>query len=293
MLLDFEEQREANIAKNLAVLMEFGIEEENKFIVKKKVPPKPKKKAQRKRKEAPSANDEDENGEPPRKTGALAASVDGDASAGPRRSGRNAGKKIDYAGDGDNLKRDDGPKMITEKARAKEMSGEKGAMKRLHDPKTFGAIPSVEVGKWWETRMACSADAIHAPWVAGISGGPDGCYSVALSGGYEDDVDLGVAFTYTGSGGRDLKGTKQNPKNLRTAPQSSDQSFEHRDNKALLRSVETQNPVRVIRGFKLKSQYAPREGYRYDGLYTVEKAWREKGMNAKGLLVCKFAFKVT
>lgn len=37
------------------------------------------------------------------------------------------------------------------------------------------------------------------------------------------------------------------------------------------RSVETQNPVRVIRGFKLKSQYAPREGYRYDGLYTVEK----------------------
>lgn len=32
------------------------------------------------------------------------------------------------------------------------------------------------------------------PWVAGISGGPDGCYSVALSGGYEDDVDLGEAL---------------------------------------------------------------------------------------------------
>ena len=81
---------------------------------------------------------------------------------------------------------------------------------------------------------------------------------------------------------------------LRTAPQSSDQSFEHRDNKALLvcvslrhalaecnlvclqRSVETQNPVRVIRGFKLKSKYAPREGYRYDGLYTVEKVRRSK-----------------
>ena len=30
-----------------------------------------------------------------------------------------------------------------------------------------------------------------SPWVAGISGGPDGCYSVALSGGYEDDVDSG------------------------------------------------------------------------------------------------------
>ncbi len=85
-------------------------------------------------------------------------------------------------------------------------------------------------------RKACSIDAIHAyvftvtfdilsvqrsiyrPWVAGISPGPDGCYSVALSGGYEDDVDVGEALyvsqpfpphyglqriyhsTYTGSG---------------------------------------------------------------------------------------------
>lgn len=29
--------------------------------------------------------------------------------------------------------------------------------------------------------------------------------------------------------------------------------------------------MRVIRGFKGKSIYAPAEGYRYDGLYTVEK----------------------
>ena len=31
----------------------------------------------------------------------------------------------------------------------------------------------------------------HRPLVAGITVGPDGAYSVALSGGYEDDVDLG------------------------------------------------------------------------------------------------------
>ena len=91
---------------------------------------------------------------------------------------------------------------------------------------------------------------------------------------------------------------------LRTAPQSSDQSFEHSFNKALkVRlshlffitllhpqqiSSETRKPVRVIRGFKLPSPYAPFEGYvlvsfhndaflklrsryRYDGLYTVEE----------------------
>ena len=33
-----------------------------------------------------------------------------------------------------------------------------------------------------------------SPWVGCISGGHDGAYSVALSGGYEDDVDLGYAL---------------------------------------------------------------------------------------------------
>lgn len=58
---------------------------------------------------------------------------------------------------------------------------------------------------------------------------------------------------------------------LRTAPQSCDQSFEHKLNKTLKASADTKNPVRVIRGFKLPSEYAPKEGYRYDGLYVVEK----------------------
>jgi hypothetical protein len=61
-------------------------------------------------------------------------------------------------------------------------------------------------------------------------------------------------------------------------------------NQVIQRSVETKKPVRVIRGFKVNSPYAPYEGYRYDGLYRVEKAWSEPGMS--GLLVCKFAFKV-
>lgn len=52
-------------------------------------------------------------------------------------------------------------------------------------------------------------------------------------------VDLGVAFTYTGCGGRDLKGTKQNPKNLRTAEQTSDQTFDWPLNAALKVSLVT------------------------------------------------------
>ncbi|RPD82575.1 hypothetical protein L226DRAFT_549286 [Lentinus tigrinus ALCF2SS1-7] len=183
------------------------------------------------------------------------------------------------------------PRVVSAKARAGMQGTPRETMIRKYDPKTYGAIPGVPIGSWWETREACSRDAIHAPWVAGISAGPQGAYSVALSGGYEDDIDLGEAFTFTGSGGRDLKGTKTNPKNLRTAPQSCDQDFDNNYNKALLRSSETKKPVRVIRGYKLDSPYAPAEGYRYDGLYTVEKAWREKGLNPKGYLVCKFALK--
>lgn len=57
----------------------------------------------------------------------------------------------------------------------------------------------VRVGDWWLTRMECSAAGVHRPTIAGISGRMgDGCYSIALSGGYEDDIDCGEYFTYTG-----------------------------------------------------------------------------------------------
>lgn len=46
----------------------------------------------------------------------------------------------------------------------------------------------------------------------------------------------------------------------------------------------------MIRGFKLDSPFAPLEGYRYDGLYIVERAWMAPGLT-KGLKVCKYAFK--
>lgn len=84
--------------------------------------------------------------------------------------------------------------------------------KNLLCRKVYGSIPGIEVGTWWEKRQGCSIDAIHAyalsglrrvplrvtfldrPLVGGISGGKDGAYSVALSGGYDDDVDLGYAL---------------------------------------------------------------------------------------------------
>ena len=36
--------------------------------------------------------------------------------------------------------------------------------------------------------------------MAGIHRGAEGAYSIALSGGYDDNIDLGDCFTYTGEG---------------------------------------------------------------------------------------------
>ncbi|XP_046332435.1 UHRF1-like protein [Haliotis rufescens] len=155
-------------------------------------------------------------------------------------------------------------------------------------PKFYGAVPGVEIGTVWNYRIDCSRDGIHRPTVAGIHRGEEGAYSVALSGGYDDNIDLGECFTYTGEGGRDLKGTASNPKNLRTAPQSKDQALTN-GNLALSRSCENGNPVRVIRGYKLDSPFAPEEGYRYDGIYTVEKFWFTTGLSGFG--VWKFALR--
>lgn len=56
--------------------------------------------------------------------------------------------------------------------------------------------------------------------MSGIHGrDSEGAYSIVLSGGYEDDVDNGEEFYYTGSGGRDLSGNK------RTADQCCDQTL--------------------------------------------------------------------
>ncbi|KAF8774763.1 E3 ubiquitin-protein ligase UHRF1 like protein [Argiope bruennichi] len=160
----------------------------------------------------------------------------------------------------------------------------------------FGPIPGVEVGTLWKFRVQVSESGVHRPHVAGIHGREsDGAFSIVLSGGYEDDLDEGEEFKYTGSGGRDLSGNK------RCAEQSCDQTLT-RMNKALAlncnaplnkngaeaKDWKAGKPVRVVRNYKGRkhSEYCPETGNRYDGIYKVVKYWSEKGKS--GYLVWRY-----
>lgn len=161
----------------------------------------------------------------------------------------------------------------------------------------YGPIPGVPVGTMWKFRVQVSESGVHRPHVAGIHGRSyDGAYSLVLAGGYEDDIDHGNSFTYTGSGGRDLSGNK------RTAEQSCDQKLTNMNRALALNCSAPINdkegaeakdwragkPVRVVRNAKggRHSKYAPKEGNRYDGIYKVVKYWPEKGKS--GYLVWRY-----
>lgn len=152
----------------------------------------------------------------------------------------------------------------------------------------FGDIPGVPLFSTWKSRKACSDSGVHCGLIAGIQGsGVRGAYSIVLSGQYNDDDDGGETFMYTGTGG--LAKVTSKGKATKFGKQIEDQSFKHFHNKALLLSCKNQTPVRVVRGYKCDSKYAPAEGYRYDGLYVVDEATLEEGMS--GFKVCRFALR--
>jgi putative restriction endonuclease len=133
--------------------------------------------------------------------------------------------------------------------------------------RVFGHIPGYPEGSRFESRAELSEAGVHKPTMAGISGSErEGADSIVLSGGYEDDEDLGEEIVYTGHGGRDAESGRQVAHQRLT-----------KGNLALAHSSIEGLPVRVIRGENLDSPYAPPSGYRYDGLYMVDDYWQGEG----------------
>ncbi|XP_073201406.1 E3 ubiquitin-protein ligase UHRF2 isoform X2 [Lepidochelys kempii] len=161
------------------------------------------------------------------------------------------------------------------------------AGEKLKQSKKKAKMPSASTESQRDWGKVSEAG-VHRPHVGGIHGrSNDGAYSLVLAGGFEDEVDRGDEFTYTGSGGRDLSGNK------RIGEHSFDQTLTHMNRALALNcdaplddknGAESKNwragkPVRVVRSSKGRriSKYAPEEGNRYDGIYKVVKYWPEIG----------------
>lgn len=138
----------------------------------------------------------------------------------------------------------------------------------------FGEVPGTYSGQLFANRKDLYDSGIHNQLQAGIQGKEsEGCCSIVLSGGYEDDIDDLDEILYTGHGGRDEKTTKQ----------VADQELSTY-NSALIKSYVENLPVRVTRGFQI--EYGPSEGYRYDGIHYVTGYEYTKGSH--GFMVYQF-----
>ncbi|MFC1877973.1 YDG/SRA domain-containing protein [Thermodesulfobacteriota bacterium] len=135
-----------------------------------------------------------------------------------------------------------------------------------------GEIEGIKEGSIFASRQELHNAGIHRGLMRGIA--PEG-HSIVLSGGYIDDVDDGDVIIYTGEGGRDQKSGRQ----------VADQTLTG-GNLALANNFKNGIPIRVNRGYNLDSKYAPKSGYRYDGLYRIEKVWHDTGKD--GFLVWRY-----
>jgi putative restriction endonuclease len=135
-----------------------------------------------------------------------------------------------------------------------------------------GEIEGIAEGAVFASRKELHDAGIHRGHMRGIA--PKG-YSIVLSGGYIDDHDDGNVIIYTGEGGRDQK----------TGRQIADQTLTG-GNLALAKNYKEGVPIRVNRGYNLDSEYAPKSGYRYDGLYRIDNFWSETGKD--GFLVWRY-----
>lgn len=131
----------------------------------------------------------------------------------------------------------------------------------------FGDVPGNPEGTTYADRRSLSEARVHAPLEAGIWGRQaEGVVSIVLNGGYEDDEDNGDQIVYTGHGGQPRGGRHQ----------IADQELALA-NRALARNVTDGLLVRVIRGPRGDPRHSPKVGFRYDGLFRVDRYWHEVG----------------
>ncbi|KAK4501722.1 hypothetical protein PRZ48_007531 [Zasmidium cellare] len=144
---------------------------------------------------------------------------------------------------------------------------------RQRNAKVYGHN-EITVGRWFPFQLCAVFHGAHGAAQAGITIGPVGAYSIIVAGHYEDlDRDDGEVIFYSGSGSHE----NTDPGRVPTPTDGT---------RSLHSSIDTGNPVRVLRSYSGASRFAPTKGLRYDGLYRVVSVSTPK--NLKGGLYERF-----
>ncbi|KAJ8112696.1 hypothetical protein ONZ43_g5333 [Nemania bipapillata] len=131
----------------------------------------------------------------------------------------------------------------------------------------------IALGTWFPFQINALFWGAHGARMGGIAGNVmTGAWSIVVAGTYEDlDTDNGDVLYYSGSN------SHENSNPLAPAPASQ-------GTKALFASINTRNPVRVIRSggasnVQHQNRHLPICGLRYDGLYRVMYSRRRTNGN--------------
>lgn len=116
----------------------------------------------------------------------------------------------------------------------------------------------LQIGQWWPLRLAMLRDGAHGSAEGGIAGNEYlGAVSCVIGGGASREIDHD--YPDVDMGDRVLYCSTVHGNGLMT-----------KHTKLMLRAYHNSNPVRLFRGAKLRSKYAPSTGIRYDGLYKIQ-----------------------
>ncbi|KAI0874544.1 hypothetical protein GGS24DRAFT_489943 [Hypoxylon argillaceum] len=131
----------------------------------------------------------------------------------------------------------------------------------------------IALGTWFPLQINALFWGAHGARMGGIAGSVlTGAWSIVVASTYEDlDTDNGEILYYSGSNSHE----NTNPRQPAPASQGT---------KALLASINTRNPVRVLRSggassTRNQNPHLPVCGLRYDGLYRVIHSRRRTNKN--------------
>lgn len=166
----------------------------------------------------------------------------------------------------------------------------------------IGGIPGVHVGQTWATRSLMAEWGVHRSPVMRVAGnGRVGAVSMVLTYGVIEDPDDGDEFICSGVGGfpkrksvfsnAELESQELTRSNLYLALTCNTPVDAVHGGRAL--NWRKSQPIRVCRSSSLKElhpEYAPAEGFRYDGEYKIVRYWPYKEPTT-GNIIWKFLFK--